>query len=66
MNATKLQGWVVTYDPEMGASHALGPDDPDEEEAVLLFLSYASAKLYAGRWIGANIVEVALTDPPTC
>lgn len=59
MNET-VTAWVVTFSPDQHIKRAIGPDDPDEEQAVLLFLTVEAATNYVvmNGWLGADIVEV--------
>lgn len=55
-----VKAWVVTFDPHESIRAALGPNDPDAEEAILVFLTYDEAQkyVYDSGMLGASIVEV--------
>lgn len=55
-----VKAWVVTFDPHESIRTALGPNDPDAEEAILVFLTYDEAQkyVYDSGMLGASIVEV--------
>ena len=42
----KVDAWVVTLWPGENVDRALGPNDPDEEQAVLIFLTEDAALRY--------------------
>lgn len=66
----KVDAWVVTMWPEEHVIRALGPDDPDEEEAALLFLTKPAADHYrdvsapAGSSVVQVSVEIKVQNPP--
>ena len=67
MQTGKIDAWVVTLWPEEHAARAMGPDEPDIEAAVLLFLSEAEAEEYrrAEGWADAVVVRVEVRPAVT-
>ena len=65
----KVDAWVVTLWPEEHVARALGPNDPDEEQAVLIFLAEDAAIRYrdfvAPQGCSIAQVEVDLKGPIT-
>lgn len=66
MRTEKIDAWVVTLWPEDHAARAIGPDEPDIEAAVLLFLGEAEAEEYrrSAGWSDAVVVRVEVRPVP--
>lgn len=60
-----VKSWIVTFDPNKSIKFALGPNDPDSEQAILAFLTYDEAQkyVYDSGMMGASIVEVEISRP---
>lgn len=60
-----IQAWYITGHPDDGVRHAIGPDEPDGEEFVLVSLSHKECESYIadhGMLGWARIMPLSLVE----